>query len=271
MSGQLLGEMHLQLIGCGKMGSALLSRWLEAGIPPENVRVTVASETSAHRLHAELKIKAATKLEYTPESIVIFAVKPQILPALLESWNPPSAPPLYLSVAAGITLKTLETALGKDTPIIRAMPNTPSLVGEGLTTLCSNGSATDEQRQQAESLFLAVGKAVWVENETLFDVATAVAGSGPAYVYYFAEALIESARKLGLPEETAREMVNQTLLGSVALAEKQGWDVATLRKNVTSPGGVTEAALKTLTAQLPAMLDEALAANIRRSDELAKS
>lgn len=268
-----LEHIRLHLVGCGKMGTALLEGWLKAGMPSINICARVATEASANALFESYNIHAATNVLYAEEEAVVFAVKPQILPEVLaESWHPAPSQPLYISLAAGITLESLQQALGKEARIVRAMPNTPALVGQGITTLCATPLAEEKDRVLTEALFAATGKALWVENEAQLTAATAVAGSGPAYVFYFAECLMRAAQEIGLPLETAHALVTQTLKGSVALAEAENWAVERLRQDVTSKGGVTAAALTVLQDNdrgLASLFTEALHANIKRSKELA--
>lgn len=271
MNGNTLQAARLHLAGCGKMGSALLKSWLDAGLPPRNVTARVGSEASAARLSATYGIHASTTAVYDGEDAVVLAVKPQMLDDVLDAaWNPAPQAPLYLSVAAGKTLAYFADRLGAQARVIRAMPNTPSLVGQGVTTLVAGTAARPQDRQLASALFAASGTAIWLDSEAELDAATAIAGSGPAYVFHFAECLLQSALALGLPEYTARQLVQGTLKGSIALADADGWrDLARLRRDVTSKGGVTQAALEVLMPNLPPLVQQALEANIRRSKELA--
>ena len=267
-----LSKLRLHLVGCGKMGSALLKGWLSGGVKPEHVLARVNRESSAEKLRREFGIKAGTDITYDQEDVVLLAVKPQIMPDVLaEYWNPAPAKPLYLSVAAGIRLEKLQEALGEKAAIIRAMPNTPALIGAGVTSLCSGEPVTTDHEQLADRLFKAVGATVWLDTQRKLNAATAIAGSGPAYVFYFAESLQELAVEFDLAPEAAAELVKHTVRGSIALADEQGWDLPTLRQNVTSRGGVTEAALKRLMddeSGLKELLLSALMANLRRTREL---
>lgn len=271
MTGSALRSQRLHLVGCGKMGSALLKSWLDAGLSPAHVTARVASPASADMLIANYGIQASTRMAYNGEDVVVLAVKPQMLDSVLqEQWHPAPKQALYISIAAGKSLAYFRSRLEEDARVIRAMPNTPALVGQGVTTLVTSPTATDGDKALAESLFSACGTAIWLENEVQMEAATAVAGSGPAYVFYFAECLHASAIRLGLPEELALSMVKATLSGSIALADTEGWaDLAALRQNVTSKGGVTQAALAVLMPELPELIQRALEANIARAQELA--
>lgn len=272
MTDNVLAGLRLHLVGCGKMGSALLKGWLQAGIPPENISAKVATQESAVQISRQFAIHCTTDQPYQNEDVVIFAVKPQMLPALLaEQWQDAPASPLYISIAAGIRLESLHEALGEKARIIRAMPNTPVLVGKGVTSLCAGDFVGAPDKAQTEALFSAVGEALWMETERKLNAATAIAGSGPAYVFYFAECLQEIARDLELPDDVAKTLMNQTLRGSIALADAEGWDVKQLRQNVASKGGVTEAALKRLADEesgLKELMHSAIMANLRRTREL---
>lgn len=271
MSTPSLQAMRLHLVGCGKMGSALLQSWLAAGIPATHITARVATDTSARQLTEHYGIRAATDTRYDGEDIVLLAVKPQMLDDVLaEGWHPAPHKPLYLSIAAGKTLGYFARTLGAEARVIRAMPNTPALVGKGVTTLVAATTASGADKTVATALFEASGAAIWLESEAALDTAAAIAGSGPAYVFHFAEALLHAATAHGLPEDTARELVLGTLGGSVALADAEGWhDLAQLRRNVTSKGGVTQAALDVLMPRLPQLMEQAVAANIARSKELS--
>lgn len=254
------------------MGRALLTGWLKAGIPASHISAQLGTSDSAAQIHERYTIRAAATTNYQSEDVVIIAVKPQILPSVLKTWRSafPRTEPLFISLAAGTALAQLSQLLGANARIIRAMPNTPSLVGLGVTSLCAEDVSTDD-RLLAEALFKTVGTVHWMKSEKELLSATALAGSGPAYVFYFAECLIEAATSLGMDEKTAREMVQQTLKGSVALADAEGWKLEELRQNVTSKGGVTEAALNVMQAdeKLKQLLKEALQANIARAKALS--
>jgi pyrroline-5-carboxylate reductase len=271
MTETALKYLRLHLVGCGNMGSALLKSWLNAGVDPSNVNARTRSDESAAALRANFGIRASSSARYEGENVVVLGVKPQMLDAVLANdWHPAPQQPLYLSIAAGKTLDYFSRKLGASARIIRTMPNTPSLVGKGVTTLVAGAHATADDKAAATALCEASGTAVWLENEVQLDVAAAVAGSGPAYVFHFAECLLQAAKELGLPEETAVMLVQGTLGGSCALADAQGWaDVAQLRRNVTSKGGVTQAALDVMMPQMPTLVLRALQANITRSKELA--
>jgi pyrroline-5-carboxylate reductase len=268
-------DAKILLIGAGKMGSALLAAWLKEGALPQSLTVVETNPVTVKKLAAEniQVVISAEAITEKPDCIVL-AVKPQSMDEVISSFRrkPESqaGSPLILSIAAGKTLAYFETHLGKS-PVVRAMPNTPALIGKGISALCANAMASDAQRQLAQALLGAAGETVWLDDESKMDAVTAISGSGPAYVFLFMEALIEAGRAQGLPEETARKLVLATVRGSAKLARKSADSLEQLRKNVTSPGGTTEAALKVLMKDdaLKALIHEAVAEAVKRSRELA--
>ncbi len=204
--------------------------------------------------------------------IVVLAIKPQQIQAVATALSSDlGAPqPLVISIAAGIPLASLAAWLGAEVPIVRVMPNTPALVGSGAAALIANKRVNAEQREQAEAIVRAVGLTVWVDTEALMDTVTALSGSGPAYVFLLMEALEQAGTALGLPAEQARILTLQTVMGAAKLALEADVPPATLRQQVTSPGGTTERALAVLEeAGLRDIFERALAAAKARSTELA--
>lgn len=203
--------------------------------------------------------------------VVVLAVKPQIAAAALEPIGSQLTPNQTLvSVAAGTTIATLHGLVAADVPVVRTMPNTPALLGMGITGLFADERCSDRDRAAAERVMGACGETVWVEDEDLMDVVTAISGSGPAYYYLFTEALADAGEALGLPAETARRLAVQTALGAGAMAGRGGDDVVQLRRKVTSPGGTTEAAIESLEADaLRDVVARAAQAAVRRGRELA--
>ncbi|TNE67409.1 MAG: pyrroline-5-carboxylate reductase [Rhodobacteraceae bacterium] len=259
----------LVLLGCGKMGSAMLKGWLAGGLPPGSVTVLDPHPSDWLR---STSVHLNTDLPKDP-AIVLVAVKPQMmgdaLPKLQALGNGTT---LFLSVAAGITLATYETVLGVDTPVVRAMPNTPAAVGRGITAIIGNAKAGVEDLDLAEALLSAVGQVVRLEGEAQMDAVTAVSGSGPAYVFHLIEALAAAGGEQGLSPELAMQLAKATVGGSGQLAEESDEDPAQLRANVTSPGGTTAAALAVLMDEetgFPALLSKAVKAAADRSKELA--
>lgn len=264
----------LLLVGGGKMGDALLAGWRAAGMAGGDVLVV---EPDAPRRTA-LMARHGIRAEATPELLegsrprtLVVAVKPQVLEAALGPCRAIIGPDtLVLSIAAGKTLATLERLFGPDRPIVRAMPNTPAAVGRGMSVLCANAAAPPARRAEAEALLAAVGETAWVEDEELLHAVTALSGGGPAYVFLLIEALAGAGTRLGLEAALAMRLARATVVGSGELARLSAEPAATLRQNVTSPGGTTQAALSVLMAPdgLQPLIDRALAAATKRSREL---
>lgn len=259
------------MIGCGRMGGALLDGWLRSGLRPQAVWVEdpYPNERLARLLQEGGQVNASRPAH---PSVVILAVKPQMMEAALAGLRDLPLGVPVLSIAAGISLARLEAALGAR-PVIRAMPNTPALVGRGLTALIGNDRASGAEIQLAEMLFAAVGECVSLATESDIDAVTAVSGSGPAYIFLLAEALEASARHLGLNAALARALARSTLAGSAELLIRSGREAAALRQEVTSPAGTTAAALAVLMrkeAGLTALMTEAILAARDRSVELGK-
>lgn len=232
------------LVGCGNMGFALLGGWLEAGLKAQNVHVIEPTQTLRERA-AALGVTVAADAGSLPADagIVIFAVKPQILPDILDPYRPLAGRATFVSIAAGITLETLETGLGKEAAIIRAMPNTPAAIGKGSIALCPNGRVGASALAEVSGLLAAGGAVHTVDDEALIDAVTAISGSGPAYLFHFMECLNEAGRRLGLPDDLALALARETVFGAGALAVASSDTPTELRRQVTSPNGTTAAAL----------------------------
>ena len=265
----------LVLVGCGKMGGAMLEGWLGRGVDAAKIAVM---EPKPSPEIAELLSRHGVKLNPTAASIkdaevVIIAVKPQVMADVLPNLLPlMAAHPLVLSIAAGKTIATFEAAFGKSASVIRTMPNTPAAIGCGITAMVGNARVSSAQMLLAESLLSTTGEVVHVDNEAAIDLVTAVSGSGPAYVFLLAETLAAAGEKAGLPKELAVRLARATVAGSGELMRQSGIDAATLRQNVTSPNGTTHAALQVLMGEggLQQLMDKAVEAAARRSRELAK-
>jgi pyrroline-5-carboxylate reductase len=265
----------LLLVGCGKMGGALLSGWLGQGLAEAE---TFVVEPFAEAREA-IAVKGVTCVgdlgELDPAlapAVVVFAIKPQQMVAALPAYRRFVRPgTVFLSIAAGKTIGFFEGHLGREAAIVRAMPNTPAAIGRGISVLCPNARASRSQRQTCGRLMQAAGEVAWVDEEALLDPVTAVSGSGPAYVFLLVEALAEAGMAAGLPEELAVRLARETVSGAGELVRRSGESAETLRRNVTSPGGTTQAALEVLMAEdgLKALMTRAVAAADRRSKELA--
>ncbi|MEO0618693.1 MAG: pyrroline-5-carboxylate reductase [Pseudomonadota bacterium] len=266
----------LLLVGAGKMGGAMLSGWLENGLAPG--QVLVQDPGPPPDIAAVLKdhaIAPASSFETLAAGadVIVLAVKPQVMNHVLPSVVPHVAPDtLVISVAAGTTVASLNKFLPRDTAIIRTMPNTPSAVGRGITGAFPTAPVTDPQRKLCDALLSAVGAVVWVENETQIDAVTGVSGSGPAYVFHLVEAMALAGMREGLSEAVAMQLARATVEGAGELLFQSHETAATLRQNVTSPGGTTAAALNVLmddATGLPPLLAKAVHAARKRAEELA--
>jgi pyrroline-5-carboxylate reductase len=263
----------LLLIGCGKMGGALLKGWLKRGTARHVVVVepgTGADAFAGDRLVERHKHPQEIPLEFTPD-VVVFAVKPQVMDGAVSPYKRFVGRSLFLSIAAGKTLRYFTRLLDDDAAVVRAMPNTPAAVGRGITVATANPRVTPTQRRLADMLLSAVGEVGWVEDEALIDAVTAVSGSGPAYVFLLIECMAKAGVAAGLPPELATRLARATVAGSGELARLSHEPASKLREAVTSPGGTTRAALDVLMATdgLEPLMIKAVAAAARRSRELA--
>lgn len=266
-------ERPLVLIGAGNMGGAMLNGWLKNGTDPSHVIVIDPrpSEKMAARL-AELGVRHEIEApDGVTAGILLAAVKPQIADKAL----PPARKlvgddTVSVSVAAGKSMAFLEEALGG--AVVRAMPNTPAMVGRGITACYPNAQVSAEGRAAVEALLSVCGPVEWVETEEMIDAVTAVSGSGPAYAFYLVECMAEAGRKCGLPADLAMRLARATVSGAGELMHQAEEDAGTLRQNVTSPNGTTAAALSVLMADdgLQPLMDKAVAAAHKRARELAE-
>lgn len=262
----------LLLVGCGKMGSAMLSRW-QVSPKFSNVQFFVIepSENFSHDGVTHVKTLEALPESFSPD-VVMFAIKPQSFDEVLPHYQKRfGKKPIYISIAAGKTLGSMSLSLGEEAQIIRAMPNTPALIGEGATVLCAPPFVSTETKNVASTLMETIGTVTWIHKESLMDAVTALSGSGPAYVFLFMESLKEAGVEAGLSAEMARMLAIQTVLGSAKLAGENNTSFKTLREQVTSPGGTTEAALAILMEDdaLKNLIKEAMTKAAERSCELA--
>lgn len=270
MNMQDIAARGLVLLGCGKMGSAMLAGWLERGLPAASVRVIDPRPSDW------LKGTGVTINGDLPAApgIVLIAVKPQMMSEALPSLRAMGdGDTLFVSVAAGTSIATYEDMLGPKTPVVRTMPNTPAAVGRGITALTGNGAASEDDLARAELLLGAVGQTVRLDSEDQMDAVTGVSGSGPAYVFHLIETLAAAGEAQGLPAELAMKLAKATVAGAGALAEQSEDSPSQLRINVTSPNGTTQAALDVLMDEsggFPALLNRAVAAAAERSKELAR-
>jgi pyrroline-5-carboxylate reductase len=263
----------LVLVGAGKMGGALLEGWLRLGLDAARTAVIepVPSPEIAALAARGLKVNPAMDVLNEPAAVVV-AVKPQnaaeIMPWLARTI---AGSTVVLSIMAGKTLSFLAETLPPDTAIVRSMPNMAASIGRGITVAVPNERVTPAQRELAHKLLVATGTVEWVDDESLLDPVTALSGSGPAYVFLLAETLAKAGAAAGLPPDLAARLARVTVAGSGELLHRSPIDAATLRQNVTSPGGTTAAALDVLMAEdgLERLMSNAVAAATRRSRELA--
>jgi pyrroline-5-carboxylate reductase len=273
-SGNALKQINgpIVLAGAGKMGGAMLSGWLAQGLDPKQVAVIEPQPS------AEISALAARGVRLNPSpadvgavATLVIALKPQTFGeagAMLKPFAGPST--LAVSIMAGITIASISQICGGG--VVRAMPNTPAAIGRGITVAVAANNVSSAQRAVADALLRATGSVEWVDDEALMDAVTAVSGSGPAYVFLLAEELARAGVEAGLPQELAEKLARETVAGSGELLHRSDLAAATLRQNVTSPGGTTAAALAVLMGAdgMPSLLTRAVAAATRRSKELAK-
>ncbi|MGV8841184.1 MAG: pyrroline-5-carboxylate reductase [Bauldia sp.] len=261
------------LAGAGKMGGALLSGWLAGGLPPKAVRVVdPAPPPDSAAFMAREGMEHGGALPKLKAGVLVVAVKPQVMGTVLPGLAAVvDERTIVLSIAAGTTIAQLRAGTGAKR-VVRTMPNTPAQIGKGVTVAVGSDPADLDAREVATELLRAAGAVEWVDDESLIDAVTAVSGSGPAYVFLLAEALAEAGVAAGLEPAMSRRLADATVAGSGALLAHSGEDPAVLRRNVTSPGGTTAAALAVLMADdgLPSLMRRAVDAARRRAEELAR-
>ncbi len=269
MENSRIADKGLVLLGCGKMGSAMLAGWLAQGLPPTSVWVV---EPNPSDWLKSTGVDLSGDLPADP-AIVLVAVKPQMmagaLPVLAAMGNGDT---VFVSVAAGITIAYFEAILGNRTPVVRAMPNTPAAISQGITAIVGNASVRAAAMTEAEQLLRAVGDVVRVGEEAQIDAVTGVSGSGPAYVFHMIETLAAAGEAQGLDADIAMQLAKATVAGAGALAMASDESPSQLRVNVTSPNGTTQAALEVLMdpeTGFPALMARAVKAATDRSRELA--
>ncbi|TVP87478.1 MAG: pyrroline-5-carboxylate reductase [Thioalkalivibrio sp.] len=266
-------RLEAGFVGAGNMGLALIAGLVRSGVRPEAIGFAEPDAERAAAVRAQfpgLVLLGPRQLAGRARTLVL-AVKPQMLPELAADLaaEVTAADPLVVSVAAGIGTGRLGGWLGPETRIVRAMPNTPALIGAGITGLYASPLATEADRKTADRLLGAVGATVWLQDEEQMHAVTATSGSGPAYVFLLIEAMTRAAQRLGLDEATARRLTLATVGGATQLAQESGADPAELRARVTSPGGTTERAITVFEESgLAELVAEAMAAAAARSREL---
>jgi pyrroline-5-carboxylate reductase len=265
--------MRIAFLGGGNMASALIGGLIAKGTDARSISVIEMSPAAREKLGARYPVHLSTAPDAAMQraDVLVLAVKPQDMKRALASVSVFSKQKLVVSVAAGIGLKALSRWLGGHRKIVRCMPNTPALIGAGITGLFASPDVSAEEKKQAETLLMAVGEVVWMPEERLLDPVTAVSASGPAYVFWFIEQLAASAEQLGIPKDAALKLAKQTVLGAAQLAAQSAESPAALRTNVTSKGGTTEAALNVFDEEkLAERFHRAVAAASKRGEEMGR-
>jgi len=257
------------------MASAIIGGMLDSGFQADNVWVSAPDDSHLQGLRKRFGISVTTDNRYCAEQadMVVLAVKPQVMADVCRDIAPlvQNTRPLMVSIAAGLTTDTLDEWLGGGLPLVRVMPNTPSLVGKGAAGLFANSQVKDKQKTMVQSVFESIGSALWVEDENLLHAVTALSGSGPAYFFLMLEALEAAATEAGIEGETARELAIQTMAGAAEMAGRSEHDPAQLKRNVMSPGGTTEQAIHTFEdGGLRELVKKAYGAAFTRSQEMSK-
>lgn len=269
----LAGVGPVVLVGAGKMGLALAQGWLSAGLEANHlVLVDPKPSDTTTAFASQHGVRLAASAAGVLTQVLVLAVKPQIMAGVIDEVKPVvGRQTLVISIAAGISLRTLTQGLGTER-VIRTMPNTPAQIGKGITGAVPGFKVDDNDKAVAEALLKAAGPVVWFDVEARLDAVTAVSGSGPAYVFHLVEALTEAGRRQGLPADVAGQLARQTVIGAAALLEADPAPASTLRENVTSPNGTTAAALAVLMGDdgLTRLVDRAVQAARVRSEELGR-
>ncbi len=266
----------IAFIGCGNMSRSLIGGLIANGLNPEQLLATDPDKEQRESIAEQFKISAleSNKEAISKADVILIAVKPQIMHEVVSGIADTlkGTSKLIISIAAGVNLDSISGWLGDSLAVIRVMPNTPALIQAGAAALFANEHATETQKNTAEAILRSVGTAIWLETEKQMDAVTALSGSGPAYFFYFMEAMEKAAIAMGLSEENARLLTIETAVGASKMALLSSSDPATLRKQVTSPGGTTEQAINTFTqGKLDELVQNAMDAAKQRSEELSQS
>jgi pyrroline-5-carboxylate reductase len=270
MSSLHLTKTHIGFIGGGNMASAIVGGLLKAGMQPAQFTIIEPFEATRAKLQADFGIASQATADKALQgcNLVLWAVKPQSFKEAAAPVAPFTKSALHLSVAAGVTSNSIAKWLGTER-IVRAMPNTPALIGQGITGLFAREGTTDKDRALVDAVIGVTGQHLWFDDEAKLDAVTAISGSGPAYVYYFLEAMVQAALDMGLTEAQARSLATQTFAGSTALAAASSEPLGVLRERVTSKGGTTYAALTHMEgANIKAEFIAAMQAAQKRAAEL---
>lgn len=261
----------LGFIGAGNMASALIGGLVQKGYPADQIYVSDPHEEKCQLLAKQFSIRLANNNQACVEAceVIVLAIKPQKMTQCLESLALPTASRLWISVATGVTFETYAHYL-KTQPVIRVMPNTPCLVGEGASAMVANTHATDSDKTFAKDLMSSVSQVVWCDTEDHLNIVTGISGSGPAYFFYFMEALVAKAIAEGLPDDIARQLVIQTAFGAATMTKADN-DIGALKNKVTAKGGTTAAALEAFDAHgMSKAVEQGVCAAIKRARELSE-
>lgn len=268
-----MNTLRITFVGAGNMATSLICGLLAKGMPAQNIHASEPSAERCNQLQQELGIHTYidNSAACAQTDVVVLAVKPQIMREVCQALAPALQPEqLVISIAAGITCDSLQQWL-KHQAVVRCMPNTPAMLRQGISGLFAAATVNEQQRAHASSIVQAVGDSVWVAQEHLLDAVTAVSGSGPAYFFLLIEAMVDAGIKLGLSADTAKQLAQKTALGAAHMACQSDTDAATLRAQVTSPQGTTDAAIRSFEADgFRPIVERALQAAATRSAELAQ-
>lgn len=265
----------ISFIGAGNMASAIIGGMLDSGFKAASIWVSAPDDNHLQSVRKQFGVSITTDNRYCAQQadMVVLAVKPQVMADVCYDIAPvvQNTRPLMVSIAAGLEASTLDEWLGGGLPLVRVMPNTPSLVGKGAAGLYANDQVKDKQKTMVESVFNSIGSALWVEKESLLHAVTALSGSGPAYFFLMLEALEEAATEAGIASDTARTLAVQTMAGAAEMAGRSEHDPGQLKRKVMSPGGTTEQAIHTFEdGGLRDLVKKAYSAAYNRSGEMAK-
>ncbi|WP_421841273.1 pyrroline-5-carboxylate reductase [Marinobacter algicola] len=265
----------ISFIGAGNMASAIIGGMLDSGFKAANIWVSAPDDNHLQSIRKQFGVSVTTDNRYCAEQadMVVLAVKPQVMASVCSDIAPvvQNTRPLMVSIAAGLEAATLDEWLGGGLPLVRVMPNTPSLVGKGAAGLYANDQVKEKQKAMVESVFNSIGSALWVDDESLLHAVTALSGSGPAYFFLMLEALEEAATDAGIAGETARALAIQTMAGAAEMAGRSEHDPGQLKRNVMSPGGTTEQAIQAFEeGGMRDLVKKAYSAAYKRSGEMAK-
>lgn len=262
----------IAFIGAGNMGRALIEGCLQSGISPDHLIVVDPDVARQQDLTDRgIRIFDQPVHDLMQADIILFCVKPNQMKATISEVNPFLTSPIIVSIAAGVLIDTIQSGLVRELMVVRAMPNTPATIGQGMTALCCNQVMDDSMKTTLSGLFDSIGQTLWLSDESEMDIVTALSGSGPAYFFYVMSAMIDAAKAQGFSEEAARKLVRQTALGAAHLALVSDAGCEELRKRVTSKGGTTEAAITVFEdRQMDRIIKEAIDAASFRSRQMSQ-